>query len=277
LALPTKKLFLSLISRVYERMINKFAGILALFLVSFQLFSQTPETEPAAAPVETKTKPKNSRPDIPGTFNLELGFNFGNDEPELWETKFLGSRTFNVYYQYDVRIGKSNFFVVPGIGLSLERFNFSNNAIVVYPEDSRDSILLVGQSHLELTGVKKSVLVANYVEVPLEFKFLTNPDDPTRSFRASIGGRFGYLYDSFEKLKYRDEGEMNMLKIKHNYNLNRFRYGVSAKFGIGNFSFFGYYNLSPLFETDKGIWSKGTDRQPVNFHTITVGIALSSF
>lgn len=256
-------------------MMHKFAGILVLVLVSFQLFSQSTETEPAQP--ESKSAVKTGRPDIPGTFTLELGLNFGNKEPDRWETRTMGSRTFNVYYQYDVRIGKSKFFVVPGIGLSLERFTYSNNAIVVYPENSRDSILLVGQSVVGVTGVKKSALVTNYIELPLEFKFLTNPDDPTRSFRFSLGGRIGYLYDSFEKLKYREEGEMNMLKEKHNFNLNRFRYGVSTKFGIGNFAFFGYYNLNTLFEKDKGIWSKGSDRQPQNFNTFTIGISLSSF
>jgi hypothetical protein len=64
------------------------------------------------------------------------------------------------------------------------------------------------------------------------------------------------------------------LKDKQDYNLNKFRYGVSAKLGVGNFSLFGYYNLSDLFEKNKGILE---DSQLKNFNTFTVGISLSSF
>lgn len=82
------------------------------------------------------------------------------------------------------------------------------------------------------------------------------------------------MFDSFTKIKYKENGEVKKLKDKQDYNLNKIRYGVSAKIGVGNFSLFGYYNLSDLFKKDKGILE---DSQLKNFNTFTVGISLSSF
>ncbi len=91
-------------------------GALVFFLgISCTLFAQT----------ET-VKKVSRRPDIPGTFALEFGFNFDLGAPEQFSLAFWGSRTFNLYYQYELRILKSKFSFVPGIGLSLERFGFNN-------------------------------------------------------------------------------------------------------------------------------------------------------
>jgi hypothetical protein len=82
------------------------------------------------------------------------------------------------------------------------------------------------------------------------------------------------MYDAFTKVKYKEDGEVRKFKDNQNFNLNRFRYGVFAKIGIGNFSLFGYYNISPLFEEGKGIYegNKAND-----FNTMTIGVSLASF
>jgi hypothetical protein len=85
----------------------------------------------------------------------------------------------------------------------------------------------------------------------------------------------GYLYDEFNKLKYRQNGDTKQLKDKQNMNLNRFRYGVFAKLGFGSFSLFGYYNLSSMFESNNGIYYNGQRYDDMN--TLTAGISLSSF
>jgi hypothetical protein len=114
------------------------------------------------------------------------------------------------------------------------------------------------------------MIVTNFIDVPLEFRFDTNPNDPGRSFHVAIGGRVGYLYDSFDKIKYRSDGETKKIKDKQNFNLSDFRYGASFKIGAGNFTLFSYYNFSPVFREDKG--PEQTDMK--NF---TVGISISSF
>ncbi|NJM25398.1 MAG: PorT family protein [Bacteroidia bacterium] len=147
----------------------------------------------------------------------------------------------------------------------MERYKFTDNRTLVYA-DGED---LVGMTPGR-DGTSKSMLVANYFDIPLELRFSTNPEDPVRSFRASIGGRVGVLYSSFTKVKYKEEGEMKKFKDRQNWNLEKIRYGVFAKVGVGNFSVFGYYNLTPVFQKDKG--PSGTDMS-----NLTIGISLSSF
>lgn len=110
----------------------------------------------------------------------------------------------------------------------------------------------------------------NYFDIPMDFRFTLNPDDPNRSFKVTIGGRFGVLYDSFRKFKYREDGETKKLKDKQDYNLNPIRYGVSLKVGMGNFHLFSYYDFSPKFETDLG--PSKTDMTNLVF-----GISISAF
>ena len=244
-------------------MINKFSGFLLLLLLPLTAISQTTEAPKPSA-----------RPDIPGTFTLELGASRPIDGPEEFKVGLWGSRTFNLYYQYEMQILKSKISFVPGIGVSLERFKFRNGEILRFPDNNRDSVILQSVFQHQITTLRKSQLITNYVEVPLELRYSTKPMDPSRSFKVSIGGRVGYLYDAFTKIKFKDDGEFKQIKDKQNFNLNRLRYGVYTKIGFGNFALFGYYNLSPLFKEGEGFHNMG---QPIDFNTFTAGISLSSF
>jgi hypothetical protein len=246
---------------------RKFAAYLIFTVFFIPAFGQDTNT-----PTQSTTSfKKTGRPDIPGTFTLELGVNNASSKPGEFELGFWGSRTLNVYYQYEMRILKSKFSFVPGFGFSMERFKFKNKYTLDY---NGSSVVMISPTEAGRSDTRKSQLITNYVEVPVEITFRTNPEDPARSFRASIGGRVGYMFDSFTKIKYKENSEVKKLKDKQDYNLNKFRYGVSAKLGVGNFSLFGYYNLSDLFEKNKGILE---DSQLKNFNTFTVGISLSSF
>lgn len=246
-------------------MIRKIAAVIALTALLTPAFAQ-----------ETTPKKTSARPDIPGTFVLEYGFTFPIQPPTNFNTAWFGTKVFNVYYQYDFRIAKSKFSVVPGIGFAFERYKFKDGYVLGYETgtNGQDSLAMISPTDAGFPKLKKSQLIANYIEVPLEFCFRSNPDDPSRSFRASIGGRVGYMFDSFTKVKYREDGETKKLKDKQNYSLSQFRYGVTARVGFGPFSAFCYYNLNPLFESGKGPHYKGSVQ---DFNTFTVGLSLASF
>ena len=60
---------------------------------------------------ETETK-KSTRPDIPGNFLVELGLNLKNGiVPPNFQKGFWGSRTIKFYYQYPIRVRKSNYWL----------------------------------------------------------------------------------------------------------------------------------------------------------------------
>lgn len=215
---------------------------------------------------------KTFRPDIPGRISVEFGFNFKSGATPIdFDKSFWGSRTFNVYYQYSIRILKSKFSFVPGIGLSLERWKFSNNFTLPYKPDADGSYPLV-DANVIFPGstINRSFLVNNYLEAPIEFRFDTNPEDIARSFNVSFGARFGVLYDSFTKVDYTQNGEDKVNKDKQWHGMNKFRYGFYGRAGIGGFGVFAYVNSTPMFSTNKG-----PDYTTMN--SVTIGIYVNGF
>lgn len=225
---------------------------------------------------------KKPKPNLPGTFLIDLGVNQGIQSPSKWEQGFWGSRTVNIYYQYPIRIGRSKFSFNPGIGVSLERWKFKNGAtlidtveLVSYPNgaaavDQVEQYNLLSPKRIFPEAADKSMLISNYVEMPIEFRFDTSPEDINRSFNVAIGGRVGYLFDAFTKVKYHDRGEVVKNKNKLNNGLNQFRYGVYTRIGLGGFSLFCFYNLSDMFEKGKG--PSGT-----TMNSFTAGISINGF
>lgn len=250
-------------------------GTLALFLASLATFAQTdaPSSIPAATPPPAK---RYSRPDIPGTFAVEIGVNRAMGTPSKFDQGFWGSRSLNVYYTYDMRILKSRLFFVPGVGFSFERYKLVNGRTLGYANANANEVsMLTGIEAGYPVNLKKSMLVTNYFEVPVELKYMSRPEDPNRSFRISVGGRIGYMYDAMTKVKYSENGENKKVKNNQNYNLTRLRYGLSAHVGIGNISLFSYYNFTPLFEDKKG--PKNDDATNTTINTFTIGLSIASF
>lgn len=268
--------------------IKKTLGLIILTSLWFTSFSQT-----------TEQKTRSGRPDIPGTFALEIGVNRMTEKPNNLKYGLWGSRTLNVYYQYDIRIAKSKFSFHPGIGFGMERFklmnydmefsasggnekvvNFLNptlgydangNTIFIPSDNYINDDDTLGQINWSGSfNVKKSMLVTNFIDVPLEFRFSTKPDDPARSFKIGIGGRIGYLLNAHTKIRYKEDGDIKKLKEHESFNLTKVRYSASLKVYFGNFGFFSYYNVNPLFESNKG--PDKTDAK-----TFTIGISLTSF
>jgi hypothetical protein len=234
---------------------------------------------PTLAQTETPVKEKRKgRPDIPGTFAIDLGFNLPS-EKENFNTGIFGSRTLNVYYYYDMPLWKSKFSLHPGIGVGLERYKFNNNRTLGYIPGSKspfDTLRMVRAASLVGSNrIKKSQLITNYLDIPVELRFTSNPSDPARSFKASIGFKFGILYDSFTKIKYSQDGEIKKVKDKQDFNLNPFRYGVTAKVSVGTFSVYSYMSLSPLFKDGKGPAIGNT--KPGEISNFTIGFSLAAF
>src|SRR5579871_3661616 len=66
------------------------------------------------------------RPDIPGFFMVDFGFNGAFNKPSNFVKGGWGSRTLNISYHYPVRIYNTKFSYNPGVGFAFERFKFTN-------------------------------------------------------------------------------------------------------------------------------------------------------
>lgn len=208
-------------------------------------------------------KQRKGRPDIPGTFLIDLGFNFPT-EKESFNTGIWGSRTLNIYYQYDKQLFNSKFSIHPGIGFGLERYKFNNSRTLGFVNDTISMVPITGAS------VRKSQLITNYLDVPVELRFSTNPNDPARSFKIAVGFKAGILLDSFTKVKSTVDGNKQKVKDKQDFDLNQFRYGVTFRVGAGNFNLWSYYSLSPLFTNGLGV-------DQTEIRNFSIGISLTGF
>lgn len=240
-------------------MTRKFFAFIIVLLLACSVFAQDKEK-------------KVRRPDLPGAFVIEFGFNRAQGStPARFEQGLWGSRTLNLYYQYPIRLWNSKFSFNPAIGLSFERYKLTNNYTLDRQAGADGSYSLVPANDLNMPNADKSMLIMNYLDfTPAEISFNTNPDSPSRSIHFAVGARVGILFDSHTKVNYSEGGESKTIKDKQPHGLSTFRYGISSKIGIGSFSLFGYYNLSPVFQENKG-----PDQTQMN--TLTVGISLSGF
>ncbi len=68
-------------------------------------------------------------------------------------------------------------------------------------------------------------------------------------FRMGLGGYAGFNLGTRQKLKYQENGERIKQKMKHDYNINEFVYGLSAYVGWGSTAAYVKYDLNPIFES----------------------------
>jgi hypothetical protein len=169
----------------------------------------------------------------------------------------------NVFGTYNFMIGNGGVSFSPGLGIGvLNMFNSSflctnnNSSFFVPISDSIPS----GYSY------KKSKFTVTYVDIPFELRYKSKSE-----FRVALGFKFGFLLMGSTKYKGDDFLSKNTdlviyKKKKINY-LETNRYGFTGRIGYKWFNLWGYYQLSTLFQTDKG----------PEMYPISVGITIIPF
>ena len=216
-------------------------------------------------PLKVKTAQKASV-ELPGMLLLEAHINILRNDDVL-ETNAWQSKGLNLYYLFEMPIGKSRFSFNPGFGVALEKYTFQNSRTLGYTTDAEGAEVLSLDTLSNTLGnnavVRRSRIGANYLEVPLELRWHPGRNSFRRSWKVAIGASVGVLFDSFTKIKYREDGERKKIKVKERFNLNPIRYGAYGRVGVGGFSLFGYVGLSELFEGGNG--PGGTQANPWRF------------
>ncbi len=119
----------------------------------------------------------------------------------------------------------------------------------------------------ERTGVDydKNKLMVRYAQIPLMLNINSDPrgDD---GVNLSVGGYMGVLWGARTKQK---SGEFGKQKIRDEFNLNNFRYGLTARLDIKWLDFYFNLNLSQLFDEDEDAG--------INAQTFNAGINVFDF
>jgi len=217
----------------------------------------------------TGTTVPGAQPDFPGTLMVDMGLNFLLDAPSEMDTKIFASRGFNLYYMYEYYLGESRFAFLPGIGFGFVKFEFEDN-VTLNDISGNDTLMLIELDDEVYEDVKKSQLAINYLDIPLELRFTSNKDVRGKGVMVAVGGKFGLKLDSYTRIKYEQDSENKKSKLKQDYNLNAFRYGVHARLGWRAINLYGYYALSTLFD-------KGEGPQQTEATNVKIGLSIALF
>ncbi|MBB3700734.1 PorT family protein [Flammeovirga yaeyamensis] len=228
---------------------KKLSLAILLSFISISLFAQNPLKK------------------IPGNFYLDLGLtNWADDSGLPLETQ---SRSVSISYMYEFTLSSSGKFTFnPGIGYSADNFFFKNGQTLGKNGDQTQIV----DTNLLFDNTKKSKMVANYVEIPLEFRFRTHPGKD--AFRLAVGAKFGYMFASHTKVKHETNGDTRIAKDKGNLNLNDFRGQFIGRIGYKWINFFCAYGFTETFKDNAVAIPNGTTLDSTPY---TIGITFSSF
>lgn len=226
---------------------KSFFAIVLVFAVSTLGYAQDISSSPTTT--SRVSAPPGAEPNLPGTLVMDFGFNFLQNAPDNMDLRFWKSKGVELSYLYDMPIGESKFSFHPGVGVGFESYGFAQNVTVQYPLGA-DTASVVALDAERYQNVNKSKLVTHYVDVPLEFRFYTKENQ--RGLMVALGGKIGYLFSSYTKIKYEEQGEPRTEKLRQDFNLNRLRYGATARLGFRGIHLHGQYMFSDLFQSDGG-------------------------
>jgi hypothetical protein len=104
---------------------------------------------------------------------------------------------------------------------------------------------------------KKYKLATSYLEIPLEFRFTSKPNNPNKSFKAAVGLKVGTLVNAHTKgknLLSATGSTLNSYLEKENSKrfINSSHFMATARVGYGVFSLFGSYQLNRLLKDGAG-------------------------
>ncbi|MEM6697067.1 MAG: outer membrane beta-barrel protein [Bacteroidota bacterium] len=161
---------------------------------------------------------------------------------ELDELDLLYGGSLNInwhVFRQRLPIIKNTAFLEYGISFSWMQYKFANDFEIV---PNSEELLTVPTD----TELRRNKLKTTFIEVPLMLTITPGRND---NYFISGGVYGGVLVGSKQKIKSED-GDVN--KIKDDFNLNKFRYGVEGRIGLGPVSFYAQYSLVDLFREDQG-------------------------
>ncbi len=197
-------------------------------------------------------KPKRTVNRFVFAYGLNTMIDNGSSEAEsTLDYKLWQSNSVELGLAYKTRLIKESSLLNLKYGLSFLWNSYS-------PKDNLYHVETAGITHLEnhTADLSKSKLRSSYVVVPvfLEFDF-SKPKtvndklklQRNKSVRIGLGGYAGLRMFTKQFLEYENEvGEIKET-IKSDYDMERYKYGVSGYLGYKDMSFFANYDLNTLF------------------------------
>jgi len=144
-----------------------------------------------------------------------------------------------------VRLGNNQLRLGYGLAFDFNRNSFVNNTRI---RSEVDDLTIIDN----VANYKKRIFTNFYATVPVMVQFYSNPESYKKSLRIGAGMYGSMHLGSRMKLK---GNKTDKIKILDDFNLNRFKYGATARIGFRSITAYGKMDLSPAFtgseETEK--------------------------
>jgi hypothetical protein len=145
------------------------------------------------------------------------------------------------------------------LGVGSEKYAFDNDITLGYGADPADPVNEITTIDTLGFSASKSKLATTYLDLPIEFRFGFGGNPSDGGFLA-IGAVAGVLIDSHTKVKYEVNGRNVIDKVKDDFGLSNFRYGVSGRLGFRGVNVYYKHYFSKLFSS--GEQPQGTTAEP---------------
>lgn len=179
---------------------------------------------------------------------------------ELMEVDYGRSRSFALMHTtYPWDVVSDRIYLTAGLGFLWNNFSFKNP--VTINNDGDNAAFVVDSAGM----YDKYKLRVSYFQVPLmmgvRFSGIEKPVD------LQLGVVAGLKLGSVVKFKYEDAGVKFKGKVKEDFDLNPFRFELSARLRFDDFGLFVNYSLSNLFD----------DRNLADLAPFSCGIVIGDF
>lgn len=190
-------------------------------------------------------------------FLLQYGITNWSGKPDSINTKGF-SRTFNFYVMVDMPFKTDPRFSVaagPGIGVDNIFFEATNLTTTNHTNP------LAFQNVKDTNHFDKYKLVNAFLELPVELRFSSNPENSNKSFKIALGAKVGVQVSSHTKGKRWVDKNGDLIpgfddkyvrKDKDKFFFNGNRLVGMMRVGYGNLSLFGTYQIGSLIKEGLG-------------------------
>ncbi len=164
------------------------------------------------------------------------------------------SRGFNAYLMLDKPFKSSpKFSIGLGIGVGSSNIVFKKMNVNITSTATKLPFIAVDSTN----HFKKYKLSFSYLEVPLEFRYASNPLNVNKSLKFAIGLKVGTMINAHTKgkdLQSKNNTLISSYTEKENSKkyFNGTRFMATARIGYGVFSLFGAYQLNNLLKDAAG-------------------------
>ncbi|HEV7232342.1 MAG TPA: head GIN domain-containing protein, partial [Bacteroidia bacterium] len=149
-------------------------------------------------------------------------------------------------FEKDIHLYKNYVNLVTGLGFEFNHFSLQRNVSLRH-----DSSYTTATSSSPI-NYHKNNLNENLLTLPLMFEFNTC-SNAGKSVHIAVGMLGGWKIGAKTRQKYvEDDGKTVRNVTSNDYNLNPFRYSLTARVGYGKYTVFASYALSEFFKPGRG-------------------------